>query len=152
VAAAVLEVVQQRGSDAGAAAPSVWRVVADAGAAEAEEEAVQLGGEGEREERMLEQSWAQWCSLLRDLQAAHSSEQVCTEGLLVVLSVPDFSMPYNVITLTCTLVALLFGSVMNALVARRPEPDVPRRKKAAARGGWLRRLLGTARRAPPAET
>jgi hypothetical protein len=66
------------------------------------------------------------------------SEQLCTSPLLVVLSVPDFSMPYNVITLTCTLVALLFGSVMNALLERRKGPDPPKRKE--AKGGLLRRL------------
>lgn len=153
VAAAVLEVVQQTGSDAAAAALSGWRVVSEAVAAEAEQEAAEMGGDEEEEGVMLalEQPWAQWCSLLRDLQATRSSEQVCTEGLLVVLSVPDFSMPYNVITLTCTLVALLFGSVMNALVARSPEPDEPKRQNAAPRGSWLRRLLGRARRGAPVE-
>ncbi|KAK9721077.1 Subunit of the glycosylphosphatidylinositol transamidase complex-like protein [Basidiobolus ranarum] len=41
-----------------------------------------------------------------------------TETLLVSLPTPDFSMPYNVITLTCTVIALFFGSMFN-LVARQ---------------------------------
>ncbi|XJO77710.1 hypothetical protein BDV3_002252 [Batrachochytrium dendrobatidis] len=41
--------------------------------------------------------------------------RIYTESLLVRLPTPDFSMPYNVITLTCTLFALFFGSVFNAL-------------------------------------
>jgi GPI-anchor transamidase subunit T len=38
-----------------------------------------------------------------------------TNALLVDLATPDFSMPYNVIIMTSTLVALLFGSVFNLL-------------------------------------
>lgn len=36
-----------------------------------------------------------------------------TEALLVSLPTPDFSMPYNVICLACTVVAIAFGSVHN---------------------------------------
>ena len=36
-----------------------------------------------------------------------------TESLLVILPTPDFSMPYNVICLTCTVVALAFGPLHN---------------------------------------
>jgi phosphatidylinositol glycan class T len=36
-----------------------------------------------------------------------------TQTVLVQLPTPDFSMPYNVITLTCTVAALLFGSFFN---------------------------------------
>lgn len=36
-----------------------------------------------------------------------------TEKLLVMLPTPDFSMPYNVICLACTIVALAFGSLQN---------------------------------------
>ncbi|KAI9105570.1 GPI transamidase component PIG-T [Phlyctochytrium arcticum] len=48
-------------------------------------------------------------------------KRVYTETLLVALPTPDFSMPYNVITLTCTLLALFFGSMFN-LLTRRFEP------------------------------
>ena len=41
-----------------------------------------------------------------------------TESLLVTLPTPDFSMPYNVICLTCTVVAIMFGSIHN-LTTRR---------------------------------
>ncbi|KAJ3555610.1 hypothetical protein NM688_g2479 [Phlebia brevispora] len=47
--------------------------------------------------------------------------------LLVDLATPDFSMPYNVIIMSCTLIALIFGSVFNLLtrkfviVSLRPE-------------------------------
>jgi GPI-anchor transamidase subunit T len=39
-----------------------------------------------------------------------------TRTLLLDLATPDFSMPYNVIIMTCTLVALMFGSVFNMLI------------------------------------
>lgn len=39
-----------------------------------------------------------------------------TTSTLVSLPTPDFSMPYNVIILTSTVVALFFGSVVNALL------------------------------------
>ncbi|GES90457.1 GPI transamidase component PIG-T-like [Rhizophagus clarus] len=45
----------------------------------------------------------------------HFSIRVYTETLLVSLPTPDFSMPYNVITLTCTVIALFFGSMFNLL-------------------------------------
>lgn len=38
---------------------------------------------------------------------------VYTETLLMNLPVPDFSMPYNVICLTCTVIAIAFGSLHN---------------------------------------
>lgn len=37
--------------------------------------------------------------------------QLNTEALLLTLPTPDFSMPYNVICLTCTVVALAFGPI-----------------------------------------
>jgi len=44
--------------------------------------------------------------------------QIYTENLLVSLPTPDFSMPYNVITLTGTVIALFFGSIFNTLIRR----------------------------------
>jgi hypothetical protein len=44
--------------------------------------------------------------------------RVYTEGLLVSLPTPDFSMPYNVITLTGFIFALFFGTVFNVLIRR----------------------------------
>lgn len=38
--------------------------------------------------------------------------------LLINLSTPDFSMPYNVICLTCTVVALAFGPIHNITTKR----------------------------------
>ncbi|PIA30243.1 hypothetical protein AQUCO_05700152v1 [Aquilegia coerulea] len=46
-----------------------------------------------------------------------------TEVLLVPLATPDFSMPYNVITITCTVFALYFGSLLNALRRRVGEEE-----------------------------
>ncbi|XP_033754415.1 LOW QUALITY PROTEIN: GPI transamidase component PIG-T-like [Pecten maximus] len=39
--------------------------------------------------------------------------RVHTESLLISLPTPDFSMPYNVICLACTVVAIAFGSIHN---------------------------------------
>jgi len=44
--------------------------------------------------------------------------RVYTPGLLVDLATPDFSMPYNVIIFTCSLVAFIFGSVFNLLTRK----------------------------------
>jgi phosphatidylinositol glycan class T len=46
-----------------------------------------------------------------------------TEVLLVPLTTPDFSMPYNVITITCTIFALYFGSLVNVLRRRVGEEE-----------------------------
>ncbi|KAJ3044984.1 hypothetical protein HDV00_012404 [Rhizophlyctis rosea] len=45
-----------------------------------------------------------------------TTERMYTETILIRLPTPDFSMPYNVITLTCTLMALFFGSMFNLLM------------------------------------
>ncbi|KAJ1928437.1 Subunit of the glycosylphosphatidylinositol transamidase complex-like protein [Tieghemiomyces parasiticus] len=54
----------------------------------------------------------------------HSEEEMVTacltrlytELFLVNLPTPDFSMPYNVIAFTCTVLAFFFGSMFNALI------------------------------------
>lgn len=44
--------------------------------------------------------------------------RIYSTSALIMLPLPDFSMPYNVIILTSTLVALFFGSVFNILCVR----------------------------------
>lgn len=44
--------------------------------------------------------------------------QLRTPTLLVLLSTPDFSMPYNVIIITSTIMGLIFGVMYNLLVKR----------------------------------
>ena len=59
--------------------------------------------------------------------------QLYTESLLVNLPTPDFSMPYNVICLTCTVVALAFGPLHNittkSLVIVHSEPSADGKEK-----------------------
>lgn len=50
--------------------------------------------------------------------ASQKRRRLYTSKLLTDLPTPDFSMPYNVIIMTSTLIALFFGSVVN-LEARR---------------------------------
>jgi phosphatidylinositol glycan class T len=45
---------------------------------------------------------------------------IFTEPLLVPLPTPDFSMPYNVITLTSTVVAFFVGKMLNTLLRKPP--------------------------------
>lgn len=45
-------------------------------------------------------------------------ERLYSENVLLSLPTPDFSMPYNVITMTCTLFALYFGSLFNLLTRK----------------------------------
>jgi phosphatidylinositol glycan class T len=85
------------------------------------------------------------CLVLADFLAIHEYKYLCfvtiavcqylcvlqedsvvksyTEVLLVPLTTPDFSMPYNVITFTCTVLALYFGSLLNALRRRIGEEE-----------------------------
>lgn len=61
--------------------------------------------------------------LFSSLKSAASEEvfiRLHTSILLITLPTPDFSMPYNVICLTCTVVAIAFGSFHN-LSSRRFE-------------------------------
>ncbi|ORZ19651.1 GPI transamidase component PIG-T [Absidia repens] len=51
-----------------------------------------------------------------NFKAKGRSTRIYTDTLLVSLPTPDFSMPYNVITLTCTIIALFFGSIFNLLI------------------------------------
>ncbi|KAK7869914.1 hypothetical protein R5R35_013707 [Gryllus longicercus] len=44
--------------------------------------------------------------------------QLRTESLIITLPTPDFSMPYNVICLACTVVALAFGPLHNITTKR----------------------------------
>ena len=46
------------------------------------------------------------------------SQYIRTTSLLLQLPTPDFSMPYNVIILTSTVMALAFGSIFNPLTRR----------------------------------
>jgi len=51
-----------------------------------------------------------------------------TDALLVTLPQPDFSMPYNVITLSSTGFALFFGMLVNISVRRRGDRWIPKGK------------------------
>ncbi|KAB5546424.1 hypothetical protein PHYPO_G00071870 [Pangasianodon hypophthalmus] len=64
-----------------------------------------------------------------------------TEPLLVNLPTPDFSMPYNVICLTCTVVAVAYGSFYNLLTRtfQVEEPSPPLAKRLA---NIIRRIRG----------
>ncbi|CAN0915372.1 GPI transamidase component PIG-T [Linum grandiflorum] len=64
-----------------------------------------------------------------------------TEVLLVPLTTPDFSMPYNVITITCTVFALYFGSLLNVLRRRAAEEERYLKEKATKKNGRLSELL-----------
>jgi hypothetical protein len=54
-----------------------------------------------------------------------ATARLTTEGLLIDVPLPDFSMPFNVITLCSTLVAFFFGSMLNVVVrkGRRREEE-----------------------------
>lgn len=60
-----------------------------------------------------------------------------TTSLLLSLPTPDFSMPYNVIILTSTVMALAFGSILNVLVRRFVGVDEVERT-----GDRIKRKLG----------
>ncbi|KAK6386113.1 Subunit of the glycosylphosphatidylinositol transamidase complex-like protein [Exophiala oligosperma] len=53
-----------------------------------------------------------------DTTGAPKDVYIRTTSLLLPLPTPDFSMPYNVIILTSTVMALAFGSIYNLMVRR----------------------------------
>lgn len=53
-----------------------------------------------------------------DMDGSPKDVYIRTTSLLLPLPTPDFSMPYNVIILTSTVMALAFGSIYNLLVRR----------------------------------
>jgi phosphatidylinositol glycan class T len=65
-----------------------------------------------------------------------------TTSLLLPLPTPDFSMPYNVIILTSTVMALAFGSIFNLLVRRFVGVDeVPKSALGKLRDRFMGRLV-----------
>ncbi|KAL5562117.1 hypothetical protein UlMin_031864 [Ulmus minor] len=78
----------------------------------------------------------------------NSSVLSYTEVLLVPLTTPDFSMPYNVITITCTVFALYFGSLLNVLRRRVGEEERLLNSKDAKKGGQIRQLFAKLRGRP----
>ncbi|KAM3618033.1 uncharacterized protein V6R79_014333 [Siganus canaliculatus] len=67
--------------------------------------------------------------------------RVYTEPLLVNLPTPDFSMPYNVICLTCTVVAVGYGSLYN-LLTRSFQIDEPSPGLAKRIANIIRKMRG----------
>lgn len=63
-----------------------------------------------------------------------STYQLRTTSLLLSLPTPDFSMPYNVIILSCTVMSLAFGSVFNLLTKKVITEE--EFEKLAANGKW----------------
>ncbi|KAJ6188607.1 hypothetical protein N7519_003515 [Penicillium mononematosum] len=58
-------------------------------------------------------------AVIRILDTAHDAPiYIRSTSLLLQLPTPDFSMPYNVIILTSTVIALAFGTIFNILVRR----------------------------------
>ncbi|KAJ7511984.1 GPI transamidase component PIG-T [Mycena galericulata] len=57
-------------------------------------------------------------AVLVPLSGPAQGRRIYTPTLLVDLATPDFSMPYNVIIFSCSLVAFIFGSVFNLLTRR----------------------------------
>ncbi|XP_072169564.1 GPI transamidase component PIG-T-like [Diadema setosum] len=66
-----------------------------------------------------------------------------TEPLLIQLPTPDFSMPYNVICLACTVVAIAFGSLHNLSTRKF---DFVEAAAAAGKKNFLKELLSKFRR------
>ncbi|XP_025207034.1 GPI transamidase component PIG-T isoform X2 [Melanaphis sacchari] len=58
--------------------------------------------------------------IIDNLNSTGSDYLIClkTENFIITLPTPDFSMPYNVICLACTVVALAFGPIHNITTKR----------------------------------
>ena len=53
-----------------------------------------------------------------DEEGPEELERIYTPILLVDLATPDFSMPYNVIIMSSTLLTFIFGSIFNLLTRK----------------------------------
>ncbi|GAB7329158.1 hypothetical protein MBLNU13_g00984t1 [Cladosporium sp. NU13] len=77
---------------------------------------------------------------------ALEDEYLRTTSLLLPLPTPDFSMPYNVIILTSTVIALGFGSIFNMLVRKfvllEEVPASPLKAKVVLLKAKMAALLG----------
>jgi hypothetical protein len=58
------------------------------------------------------------------LLSADERRYIYTQTRLVDIATPDFSMPYNVIMMSCTLIALIFGNILKLLTRRFVAVDV----------------------------
>jgi len=67
------------------------------------------------------------------LRSKSGSVRLAMEAILVTLPYPDFSMPYNVITLSSTGFALFFGMLVNISVRRRGDKWAPKRGRFCSR-------------------
>lgn len=68
-----------------------------------------------------------------------SFQRYSSEALLIDLPTPDFSMPFNVITLSSTLLAFFFGTMINILV-KKSGADKPSTDKTAVKSTVLTKL------------
>lgn len=59
--------------------------------------------------------------------------QVYTQGTLVHLPLPDFSMPYNVCCMSCTVLAVYIGMILKMLM-RREKDEVRKAAKKPEKG------------------
>lgn len=73
----------------------------------------------------------------RDEEGWDGLERIYTSILLVDLATPDFSMPYNVIIMSSTLITFIFGSVFNLLTRKfvvvKVEGEEKRREREGGR-------------------
>ncbi|KAL3804681.1 hypothetical protein HJC23_008496 [Cyclotella cryptica] len=66
-------------------------------------------------------SRATFTPIIKSLPSPQFSTTVYSSSLLLLPPVPDMSMPFNVISLSCTLWAFVLGSMINILVRRSTE-------------------------------
>ncbi|XP_032813930.2 GPI-anchor transamidase component PIGT [Petromyzon marinus] len=79
----------------------------------------------------------------RPLSLERGVSRVYTPPLLISLPTPDFSMPYNVICLTCTVLAVGFGSLHNLLTRRfTVAQPAPASRLVTCLANILRRMRG----------
>ena len=57
-------------------------------------------------------------SSIISLKSENKTKRIYTDPILIALPTPDFSMPYNVITLTCTILSMFFVSMFGLLIKR----------------------------------
>ena len=55
----------------------------------------------------------------RGVDGGTTTARIYTPSLMIEMPYPDFSMPYNVITLTSTLIAFIAGTMLNLLGRKR---------------------------------
>ena len=76
------------------------------------------------------------------LSVEENDDVLYTGATVVMVPLPDFSMPFNVLTLTSSIIAFYFGHTFNLFTRKREIfPEKKKKKKKKKKCSWLTKLF-----------